>query len=162
MPPILTLLRPHQWIKNAFVVAPLFFTPQAVSAAALVHVALGVACFSAMSSAIYVLNDWCDREVDRKHPVKRLRPLAAGTVAQGTALALGYRLEVGAVSVVSGHIRGQTVTLPLHVEVLYNGYDSVGAFAAASLLASLGLVTLVFKTALEWRHAGDLASARER
>ena len=65
----------------------------------LVHVALGVACFSAMSSAIYVLNDWCDREVDRKHPVKRLRPLAAGTVAQGTALALGLCLALASSAV---------------------------------------------------------------
>jgi sulfate transport system permease protein len=68
--------------------------------------------------------------------------------------------EFGAVSVVSGHIRGQTTTLPLHVEVLYNDYDFVGAFAAASLLASLGLVTLILKTALEWRHAGELSAGR--
>ena len=68
--------------------------------------------------------------------------------------------EFGAVSVVSGHIRGLTTTLPLHVEVLYNDYDFVGAFAAASLLASLGLVTLVLKTALEWRHAGELSASR--
>ena len=68
--------------------------------------------------------------------------------------------EFGAVSVVSGHIRGETTTLPLHVEVLYNDYDFVGAFAAASILASLGLVTLVLKTALEWRHAGELAASR--
>ncbi|MDB5446223.1 MAG: sulfate transporter,permease protein [Phenylobacterium sp.] len=68
--------------------------------------------------------------------------------------------EFGAVSVVSGHIRGLTDTLPLHVEVLYNDYDFVGAFAAASILASLGLVTLVLKTALEWRHSGELAASR--
>ena len=68
--------------------------------------------------------------------------------------------EFGAVSVVSGHIRGETTTLPLHVEVLYNDYDFVGAFAAASVLASLGLVTLVLKTALEWRHSGELAASR--
>jgi sulfate transport system permease protein len=68
--------------------------------------------------------------------------------------------EFGAVSVVSGHIRGLTTTLPLHVEVLYNDYDFVGAFAAASLLASLGLITLVLKTGLEWRHAGELAANR--
>ncbi len=68
--------------------------------------------------------------------------------------------EFGAVSVVSGHIRGLTTTLPLHVEVLYNDYDFVGAFAAASLLASLGLVTLVLKTVLEWRHSGELSATR--
>ncbi|OYU37096.1 sulfate ABC transporter permease subunit CysW [Novosphingobium sp. PASSN1] len=65
--------------------------------------------------------------------------------------------EFGAVSVVSGHIRGETNTMPLHVEILYNEYDFVGAFAVASLLALLALVTLVAKTVLEWRfglHAG--------
>ena len=59
--------------------------------------------------------------------------------------------EFGAVSVVSGHIRGETNTMPLHVEILYNEYDFVGAFALASLLAGLALVTLVAKTLLEWR-----------
>jgi sulfate transport system permease protein len=59
--------------------------------------------------------------------------------------------EFGAVSVVSGHIRGLTNTMPLHVEILYNEYDFVGAFAVASLLALLALVTLVLKSVLEWR-----------
>lgn len=60
--------------------------------------------------------------------------------------------EFGAVSVVSGHIRGRTNTLPLHVEILYNEYNFVAAFATASLLALLALVTLVLKSFLEWRH----------
>ena len=60
--------------------------------------------------------------------------------------------EFGAVSVVSGHIRGQTNTIPLHVEILYNEYQSVAAFAAASLLALLALVTLAIKSAAEWRQ----------
>jgi sulfate transport system permease protein len=59
--------------------------------------------------------------------------------------------EFGAVSVVSGHIRGQTNTMPLHIEVLYNEYNFVAAFAVASLLALLTLVTLAAKTAVEWR-----------
>ena len=59
--------------------------------------------------------------------------------------------EFGAVSVVSGHIRGETNTMPLHVEMLYNGYQSAAAFAVASLLALLSLVTLVVKIALEAR-----------
>ena len=67
------------------------------------------------------------------------------------ARALG---EFGAVSVVSGHIRGETNTLPLHVEILYNEYNLVAAFAVASLLALLALVTLVLKTLVEW-HAGN-------
>ncbi|HEY2708654.1 MAG TPA: sulfate ABC transporter permease subunit CysW [Caulobacteraceae bacterium] len=70
--------------------------------------------------------------------------------------------EFGAVSVVSGKIRGLTNTLPLHIQALYDDYDSVGAFAAASLLASLGLVTLIIKTGLEWRYSSELSSARRR
>ncbi|MFT3815013.1 MAG: sulfate ABC transporter permease subunit CysW [Acidovorax sp.] len=66
--------------------------------------------------------------------------------------------EFGAVSVVSGHIRGQTNTIPLHVEILYNEYQSVAAFAAASLLALLALVTLVIKSIAEWK-AEQLAKA---
>ncbi|WP_068877084.1 MULTISPECIES: sulfate ABC transporter permease subunit CysW [unclassified Phenylobacterium] len=68
--------------------------------------------------------------------------------------------EFGAVSVVSGSVRGLTTTLPLHVEVLYNDYEFVGAFAAASVLAGLGLLTLVLKTFLEWRHSGELSASR--
>jgi len=66
--------------------------------------------------------------------------------------------EFGAVSVVSGHIRGLTNTMPLHVEVLYNDYQYVGAFAVASVLALLALVTLVLKSVLEWRFAGEIAA----
>jgi sulfate/thiosulfate transport system permease protein len=66
--------------------------------------------------------------------------------------------EFGAVSVVSGHIRGQTDTMPLHVEVLYNDYQFVGAFAVASLLALLALVTLTLKSFLEWRYADEIAA----
>ncbi|KQS72778.1 sulfate ABC transporter permease [Rhizobium sp. Leaf371] len=62
--------------------------------------------------------------------------------------------EFGAVSVVSGNIRGQTNTLPLHIELLYHDYNAVGAFAAASILASLAIVTLIAKVALERRGAG--------
>jgi sulfate/thiosulfate transport system permease protein len=68
--------------------------------------------------------------------------------------------EFGAVSVVSGHIRGLTNTIPLHVEILYNEYQSVAAFAVASLLALLGLVTLVIKHLLEWRYGAELAATR--
>jgi sulfate transport system permease protein len=72
------------------------------------------------------------------------------------ARALG---EFGAVSVVSGHIRGQTNTMPLHVELLYNNYDYVGAFSVAALLAMLALVTLALKSLLEWRYADELAAS---
>ncbi|WP_081629221.1 sulfate ABC transporter permease subunit CysW [Methylopila sp. M107] len=69
--------------------------------------------------------------------------------------------EFGAVSVLSGHLRGLTNTIPLQVEILYNEYNFVAAFAVASVLASLGLVTLVIKSGLEWRY-GDQISAAHR
>jgi sulfate/thiosulfate transport system permease protein len=68
--------------------------------------------------------------------------------------------EFGAVSVVSGHVRGLTNTLPLHIEILYNDYQSSAAFAAASLLAFLALITLAAKSVLEARFGDSLASRR--
>jgi len=69
--------------------------------------------------------------------------------------------EFGAVSVVSGHIRGETNTMPLHVEILYNEYNFAAAFAVASLLALLALVTLAVKSFIEWRaHRAQLAQIR--
>ena len=69
--------------------------------------------------------------------------------------------EFGAVSVVSGHIRGQTNTMPLHVEILYNEYQSAAAFAVASLLALLALVTLAIKSVVEWRHERELKASAD-
>jgi sulfate transport system permease protein len=68
--------------------------------------------------------------------------------------------EFGAVSVVSGHIRGQTNTMPLHVQILYDEYNYVAAFAVASLLACLAIVTLVLKALVEWQHTRTRASSR--
>lgn len=76
-----------------------------------------------------------------------------------TARAMG---EFGAVSVVSGHIRGLTNTLPLHIEILYNEFDATAAFAVASLLAGLSLLTLVLKFWLEAHHADALAHSHRR
>ena len=75
-----------------------------------------------------------------------------------TARAMG---EFGAVAVVSGSIRGKTNTIPLHVEILYNEYNMVAAFAMASLLALLGLVTLAIKSFLEWKLQSDLRATLE-
>jgi sulfate transport system permease protein len=67
--------------------------------------------------------------------------------------------EFGAVSVVSGHVRGQTTTMPLHVEILYNEYQFAAAFAVASLLALLALITLVLKSAVEWQTRREVERA---
>ncbi|WP_134679703.1 sulfate ABC transporter permease subunit CysW [Paracoccus ravus] len=68
--------------------------------------------------------------------------------------------EFGAVAVVSGKIRGQTATMPITIEMLYNEYLSVAAFSMAGVLALLALLTLLLKTVLEWRHADQLAATR--
>jgi sulfate transport system permease protein len=69
--------------------------------------------------------------------------------------------EFGAVSVVSGHIRGETNTMPLQVEILYNEYAFAAAFAVASVLAMLALVTLALKTFVEWRFTHELAAFKQ-
>ncbi len=70
--------------------------------------------------------------------------------------------EFGAVSVVSGHIRGLTNTIPLQVEILYNEYNIAAAFSLASLLALLALVTLGVKSILEWRYGDALAGGKRQ
>jgi sulfate transport system permease protein len=69
--------------------------------------------------------------------------------------------EFGAVSVVSGHIRGLTNTLPLHVEILYNEYNYAAAFAVASLLALLALVTLALKSYIEWQTTRNASNTEK-
>ena len=93
-PPALVLLRPEQWVKNLFIVAPLFFTPPALSLASAATVAGGILSFCLLASAIYIVNDWQDREADRNHPTKAQRPLAAGTVSPSVAFALMALLSV--------------------------------------------------------------------
>ena len=96
---LLWLLRPHPWVKNAFVLAPLAFTPAAVSGATLLAALIAVGCFCAGASAVYILNDYLDRDADRRHPIKSGRPLAAGTVAVPLALATMAVLAMGGLAV---------------------------------------------------------------
>ena len=86
---MLRLARPRQWVKNAFVVAPLFFSPWAVNGDNVASTMIAVVVFCLLSSAVYVVNDFFDREADRLHPEKKFRPLASGEVtpAQGIVLA---------------------------------------------------------------------------
>jgi len=93
---LLQLARPKQWVKNAFVAAPLFFTPEAFGAANLWAIFIAVLAFSLAASAIYAFNDYCDRAADRLHPIKRTRPIASGAVAPGAALAFAVLLAAGA------------------------------------------------------------------
>jgi len=92
----LALARPRHWIKNAFVAAPLFFTPEALGGPSLVAAAMAVAAFSLAASSVYVFNDFCDRDADRLHPVKRTRPIASRAVAPTAALVFAAGLLAAA------------------------------------------------------------------
>ncbi|HEY7213725.1 MAG TPA: UbiA family prenyltransferase, partial [Thermoanaerobaculia bacterium] len=85
--PLVQSLRPAQWAKNLFVLAPLVFGDKLLDGAAASRALLALAAFCCASSAVYLINDLRDREEDRRHPLKRLRPLAAGTLAVPVAVA---------------------------------------------------------------------------
>lgn len=93
---ILKLMRPHQWLKNGFVLVGPFFAHVWGDAAVVNAVLLSVAAFCLMSSAVYVVNDLSDIKADRLHPTKRRRPLAAGTVSVPVAVGLALLLFVAA------------------------------------------------------------------
>ncbi len=97
----LALARPRHWIKNAFVAAPLFFTPEALGLPSLLAAAMAVAAFSLAASSVYVFNDFCDREADRLHPIKRKRPIASGAVAPAAALVFAVALLAAAAALAS-------------------------------------------------------------
>jgi decaprenyl-phosphate phosphoribosyltransferase len=88
------LMRPMQWAKNVFVAAPLFFSKQLFEPQAIIGAIGGVVVFSLVASILYIINDWCDREADRSHPGKSMRPLASGLVRPFEAA-----LQVGALLV---------------------------------------------------------------
>ncbi len=93
---LVRLLRPSHWAKNVFVLAPLVFAERLADPRAIALALAAFACFCAASSAVYVFNDIRDREEDRRHPLKRARPLAAGTVGVGAAAAVSVALALGA------------------------------------------------------------------
>jgi 4-hydroxybenzoate polyprenyltransferase len=128
VPPLLRLIRPRQWVKNAFVVAPLFFTPGSLTTHNIGVVALGVVCFCLLASSIYIINDYMDRESDRLHPEKSRRPLAAGTVTPATALSFLALMVLVACAI--------TYSLGRDFALI------AGLYFATNLLYSLGLKRL--------------------
>jgi len=85
---ILKLIRPHQYIKNLFIFAPLFFVGQIANIELFLNLVVTFIAFSISSSAIYIVNDFQDIEEDRQHPEKKYRPLASGTISKKTAIVL--------------------------------------------------------------------------
>ena len=116
--PLVRALRPPQWVKNLFVLVPAVFAHRLLHGPALERALLAFAAFCAASSAVYLLNDLRDREADRQHPLKRHRPLAAGTLAPGPALAVALLLAVGALA--SGVLLGAAFAAVVGLYLLLN------------------------------------------
>lgn len=98
LPPLLHLLRPHQWVKNVFVLAGVFFAGALFDSRAVAKALGAFAAFCVASSAVYVLNDLIDRKADAIHPRKRSRPLASGAVSIPLASLLGILCAAGALA----------------------------------------------------------------
>jgi 4-hydroxybenzoate polyprenyltransferase len=116
----LKALRPKQWTKNGVLLAPLIFAKSAFETGLVVKAFVAVAAFSLLASGVYVINDWVDREKDRLHPEKRRRPIAAGHLGLGSAVALvvvcwggaaalGAWLGLGFLGVLGGYLALQAV-----------------------------------------------------
>ena len=99
---LVKLARPHQWLKNGFVFAGLLFSQRWSDANAVQNVLLAFAAFCAISSAVYVLNDWLDRKLDAQHPTKRLRPFASGAVSASAGFGLAVLLLAAGLWLASG------------------------------------------------------------
>lgn len=95
--PIIKSARPHQWVKNLFVAAPLVFARRIGDQTAMIHEGIGVLAFCLLSSAVYLINDLFDIEKDRAHPVKRHRPIASGAVPPSLARVLAVATALGGV-----------------------------------------------------------------
>lgn len=95
---LLRSMRPHQWIKNGFVLAPLIFSQELTNLSLALRAALAAMAFIAVSSGVYLLNDCADVDKDRAHPVKRARPIASGVVPVGVALRVAGALAIGAIA----------------------------------------------------------------
>ena len=111
------LMRPHQWLKNAFVFAGLIFSQSWRDGATLERVLLAFAAFCCLSSMVYIINDWHDRADDALHPVKRHRPLASGAVSASAALALAGMLLLAGLWLARGN---RLLLLLLGLYVLLN------------------------------------------
>ena len=101
---LVALMRPHQWLKNAFVFAGLVFSETWGEGPMAMKVLKAFAAFCCFSSLVYILNDWHDRASDALHPVKRQRPLASGAVQPVAALVLGAALLAGGLALAVGNL----------------------------------------------------------
>jgi 4-hydroxybenzoate polyprenyltransferase len=156
---MLLLLRPKQWIKNLFVLAAPAFAGRLLEGDALMRVTLCFASFCLASSAVYILNDLRDREVDRLHPVKRYRPLAAGLVSPAFALVLAILLLIIGILVVVFFLNQESILILLGYLILNLGYTflfknipvlDVGCIAGGFVLRAMAGATAAEVSASPW------------
>ncbi len=135
---VVLTLRPHQWVKNLFVLAPLVFSKHLLEQAFLVRSALAVAAFCALSGAVYAFNDIKDVEADRVHPTKRHRPIAAGQLSERAALILAGALAASALltCVLLSWQTGAWAAAYLTVNLSYSLWLKHVAFVDVALIAS--------------------------
>jgi 4-hydroxybenzoate polyprenyltransferase len=122
--PLLRALRPSQWVKNLFVLAPAVFAHRLLDGAAVARTLVAFGAFCAAASAVYLLNDLHDREADRNHPLKRNRPLASGALAPGLALGVAIGLATAAIAAAVTLGRAFLVVMAcyLALSLLYSWY----------------------------------------
>jgi 4-hydroxybenzoate polyprenyltransferase len=144
--PILKSARPHQWVKNLFVAAPLVFARRLGDMPSMIHEAIGVLAFCLLSSAVYLINDLVDVEKDRAHPVKRHRPIASGAVPPGLGRGLAAATALGGVglSVILGPAFVAVAVAYLGLNLGYSfrlkhiAFVDVGCLSLGFLLRVLG------------------------
>lgn len=117
MHPILTLVRPRQWIKNGFVFAPLFFAHRFMDLHGWVLTGLAALAFLAVSCAVYVINDWHDADIDRLHPAKKKRPMAAGLVSRREAALMVLVFAIAATALLMRLPMGCSLLAELYVAI---------------------------------------------
>ncbi|HPC81969.1 MAG TPA: decaprenyl-phosphate phosphoribosyltransferase [Thermoanaerobaculaceae bacterium] len=137
-------MRPRQWLKNGFVVAPAVFAGHAFDPSALLRVGAAAGLFCLASSAVYLVNDVVDREADRADPIKRRRPIAAGEIPVGVALAAAAVLAIAAVALGAVLGRGVLVTLGIYLglNLVYSLGGKLVPVLEAMLLATGFVVRL--------------------
>ena len=119
---LIKLIRPKQWIKNVFVLAPLIFSRTFMQPDAILKAILAMLCFITASSAVYVLNDIIDIEKDKLHVVKRLRPLASGAIGKGSAVV--FMVILLAISLISAFLINSSVLFCIVFYILMNIFYS--------------------------------------
>lgn len=142
---LIILARPHQYVKNTFIFLPIFFGLQITNTQFLLNAFIAFIAFSLTASSLYILNDYHDREEDRKHPVKKLRPLASGAVTTQAALVFMVILFVSGMTLMAALSLQAVIILAFYLVMIvaYSYYFKHIAIIDVSIIA-IGFVLRLF------------------